>query len=317
MVIIMLAIVFGFFYGSQLVLNTQYPALAVVSNSMQPILNVGDVIIVQGVPADQINPGYINGDIVVFKSPRSYDPNFRIVHRAVSKVQNLDGTWTITTHGDNNPLGSNEEFNSNDLVGKVIAKIPYVGNFSIFVNKLGNFYLFMLIIIIVIGILLSLFTGDEEKESAENKPREKMKLFGKIDVGMIFFIVVNAILIGVIIFNLYGSLTFYQIGADPPQDVTIRGIYPDLQYYSSFKVSYNNISSPSFSQGFLTYTINFHVKENSAYEGFRPGVPAFSLMQALILILVLYDLWKMITLFELDKKLGIRTKTQNLQPKAL
>ncbi|HVP93072.1 MAG TPA: signal peptidase I, partial [Acidobacteriota bacterium] len=144
MVILMLVIVFGFWYGSQLVLNTQYPALAVVSNSMQPMLNVGDVIIIQGVSADQINPGYINGDIVVFKEPTPYDPDFRIVHRAISKAQNPDGTWTITTHGDNNPVGSNEQFNSAALIGRVIAKVPYVGNFSLFVNKLGNFYFFIL-----------------------------------------------------------------------------------------------------------------------------------------------------------------------------
>jgi hypothetical protein len=164
---------------------------------------------------------------------------------------------------------------------------------------------------------LSLFTDDEEKESAENKPREKKKLFGKIDISMIFFIALNAILIGLIIFSLYGCLTFYQIGADPAQDVTIRGIYPDMQYYSSFTVSYNHISNSSLSQGFLTYAINFHVAEDSAYAGFRSGVPVFSWMQALLLILVLYDLWKMITLFELDKKLGIRAKTQDSTPKAL
>ena len=315
MIVLMVVIVFGFWYGSQLVLNTQYPALAVVSNSMQPTLNIGDVIIVQGVSAAQINANYINGNIVVFKSPRHYDPNFRIVHRAVNKVQNHDGTWTITTHGDNNPIGSNEEFNETDLIGKVIAKIPYVGNFSIFVNKLGNFYFFILIIIIVIGILLSFFAGDEE-ESAENKPHEKKKLFGKIDVGIIFFVVLNAILIGLIIFNLYGRFTFYQIGADPAQDVSIRGIYPDLQYYTSFKVSYNHILNASFTQGFLTYTINCFAND-TVHDGVRPGVPAFSWMQALLLILLLYDLWKMIKLLELDKKLGIGAKTQNLTPKAL
>jgi hypothetical protein len=163
---------------------------------------------------------------------------------------------------------------------------------------------------------LSLFTDDEEKESAENKPREKKKLFGKIDISVVFFIAINAILIGLIIFSVFGSLTFYQIGADPAQDVTIRGIYPDMQYYSSFKLSYNYISNPSLSQGFLTYTINFHVEEDSVYGGFRSGVPAFSWMQALLLILVLYDIWKMITLFELHKKLGVRAKTQDLAPKA-
>jgi signal peptidase I len=303
----MFVIVFGFWYGSQLVLNTQYPALAVVSNSMQPTLNIGDIIIIQGVSAAQINANYINGDIVVFKSLT--DPNFRIVHRAVSKMPNSDGTWTITTHGDNNPLGANEQFNSAYLIGKVIAKVPYLGNFSLFLNGLGNFYFFILIIIIVIGILLSLFIDEEEKGSVENKPHEKRKLFGKIDIGMIFFIVLNVLLIGLIIFSLYGSFTFYQIGADPPQDVTIRGAYPDLRYYTTdFTSSYNHILSASFSQGFLTYSISSSVIEGS-YEGIRPGLPAFSWMQISFIILLLFDGWTIIEIFDLDKKLRRRGKT--------
>jgi signal peptidase len=312
----MLLIVFGFWYGSQLVLNTPYPALVVVSDSMQPTLNVGDVIIVQGVSASQIHANPINGDIVVFAYPS--DPSFRIVHRVISIVNNTDGTWTITTHGDNNPLGDNEQFNSADLIGKVIGVVPYVGNFSIFVGKIGDFYFFILIIIIIIGILLSLFTGGEEKESAEKKPPEEKKLFGNLDMRtvvrvlkIVSFIILNVILLGLIIFSLFGSFTFYQIGADPqPENVTIRGIYPNLQYYTTrFSFSNEQIINASFSLGFLTYAINCFVKEGT-FEGMRTGVPAFSWTQALLLILVLYDLWKAITFLILNnKKLAVGSKT--------
>ena len=310
-VVLMLVIVFGFWYGSQLVLNTPYPALVVVSDSMQPTLNVGDVIIVQGVSASQIasqihaNP--INGDIVVFAYPS--DPSFRIVHRVISIVNNTDGTWTITTHGDNNPLGDNEQWNSADLIGKVVGVVPYVGNFSIFVSKIGDFYFFVLIIIIIIGILLSLFTGGEEKESAEKKPPEEKKLFGNLDMRtvvkalkIVSFIILNVILVGLIIFSLFGSFTFYQIGADPqPEYVTIRGIYSNLQYYTTRLEPQNvQIINASFSLGFLTYAINCFVIEGT-HEGIRPGVPAFSWTQALLLILVLYDLWKAITFLHLNK----------------
>lgn len=323
LVILMLLIVFGFWYGSQLVLNTPYPALAVVSDSMQPTLNIGDVIIVQGVSAAQIYAKYINGDIVVFKSPSN--PDFRIVHRAVNKVNNSDGTWTITTHGDNNPLGANEQFNSAYLIGKVIGKVPYVGNFSLYVSRIGDFYFFILIIIILIGILLSLFAGGEEKGSVDKKPPEERKLFGKLNIRTVFkvlkivsFVILNVILVGLIIFSLFGSFTFYQIGADPqPEYVTIRGIYPDLQYYTTrFSSSNNHILNASFSLGFLTYAINFSVREGT-YEGIRSGVPAFSWTQALLLILLLFDLWKAVTFLQLDKKLHarvLRTEPKALEP---
>jgi signal peptidase len=309
----MLLIVFGFWYGSQLVLNTPYPALVVVSDSMQPTLNVGDIIIVQGVSASQIHANPINGDIIVFASQS--DPSFRIVHRAISRVINANGTWAITTHGDNNYLGDNEYPNSNSyiLIGKVIGVVPYVGNFSIFVSKIGDFYFFILIIIIIIGILLSLFTGGEEKGSPEKKSPEE-KLFGNLDMRtvvkglkIVSFIILNIILVGLIIFSLFGSFTFYQIGADPqPENVTIRGIYPNLQYYISNIFPHGSspgeyIVNASFSLGFLTYAINCYVLEGS-YRGMRSGVPAFSWTQFFFLILLIFDIWNAVSFLQQDKK---------------
>ena len=284
MIIAMLVIVFGFWYGTQLVLNTQYPALVVVSESMLPTLNVGDIVIVQGVPAAQINATYTIGDIVVFRRPTPSDPECRIVHRAVNKVQNSDGTWDITTHGDNNPIGSNEKFNSKDLIGKVIARIPYIGNFVLFVNAIGNFYYFVIVMIIVINVLVSvLFDTDEEKKSIKEEAHEKRKLFGKLEIGTIFFLILDVLLVGFLIFNLFGNFTFWQIGAKPPQNVTIRGLYSDLQYQAHYP---KFVTNASLSQGFLTYQIDCSV--NGAI---RPGVPTFSWMQASILLLVFLNLW--------------------------
>jgi len=300
MIVLMAVIVFGFWYGAQRAMGTEYPALAVVSTSMVPTLNVGDIIIIQGVPASQINANYLNGDIVVFKSPKSYDPDFRIVHRAVEKELRSDGWW-ITTHGDNNFVGSEEKFNEKDLIGKVIAKVPYIGNFSLYVNKLGNFYLFIVLIIIFVGILFSLFTDDKEK-SAEEKHQEK-KLFEKINIGLISSIIFDVILIGFLFFSLFGSFTFYQIGAEPPQNVTIMGMFTDLQYHLGFKISYNNVHNASISQSFFTYSINCYVSD-SIHEGLRPGVPTLSWMQVSLSILVLYNFWIAIKYLHLDKRLG-------------
>ena len=277
MIILMVVIVFGFWYGSQLVLNTQYPALAVVSTSMLPTLNVGDVIIVQGVSAIQIKAG----DIVVFTSP--FDSNQRVVHRAV-KIENTSNGYLITTVGDNGG-GQKDQFSpwrASLLIGKVIGRIPYVGNFPLFINALGNFYYFIIVIIIVINILLLFFDTDEEKKSIKEEPHEKRKLFGKLDIDTVFFLILNVLLIGFIIFNLFGNFTFWQVGAEPPQNVTIRGLYSDLQYQASFRY----VSEAFLSQGFLTYQIDCSV--NGAM---RLGVPTFSWMQVSILILVFLNLW--------------------------
>ncbi|MEM3602460.1 MAG: hypothetical protein QXN87_07300, partial [Candidatus Bathyarchaeia archaeon] len=66
-VALMLIIVFGLYYGSQIILGTEYPALAVASGSMLPTLNVGDLIIVQRADPERINVGKLSGDILVFR----------------------------------------------------------------------------------------------------------------------------------------------------------------------------------------------------------------------------------------------------------
>jgi signal peptidase I len=303
MIVLMVVIVFGFWYGSQLVLNTQYPALAVVSTSMLPTLNVGDVIIVQGLPVTQIKANYTTGDIVVFRSPNN--PDERIVHRAV-KIENTSNGYLVTTVGDN-VGGQKDQFSpwsASLLVGKVIARIPYVGNFPLFLNALGNFYYFIIVIIIVINILLSLlFDTDEEKKSIKEEPHEKRKLFGKLDIDTIFFLILNVLLIGFTIFNLFGVFTFWQIGAEPPQNVTIRGLYSDLQYQASFKY----VSKAFLSQGFLTYQIDCSV--NGAI---RPGVPTFSWMQVSILIFVFLNLWMANKFLHMDKRLRTRLKLNSI-----
>jgi signal peptidase len=305
MIVLMVVIVFGFWYGSQLVLNTQYPALAVVSESMLPTLNVGDIIIVQGVPATQINANYTTGDIVVYR--RQSDGEL-IVHRAVNKVPNPDGTWTITVQGDNNQ-GPDSPFHESYLIGKVIARIPYIGNFVLFINAIGNFYYFIIIIIIVINILLSLFfDADEKKKSGNEEPHEKKKLFGKLDIETIFFIILNVFLIGFLVFSLFGVFTFWQPGAEiVDKHVTIRGMYSDVQYHASFKKIYNNVSNTILSQGFLTYKIDCLV--NGAI---RPGAPTFSWMQASILILVFLNLWMANKYLHLDKRLRTRLKLNSI-----
>jgi hypothetical protein len=191
----------------------------------------------------------------------------------------------------------------------VIARVPYIGNFVLFVNSLGNFYYFIIIIIIIVNILLSLFFDtDEKKKSANEEPHEKRKLFGKLEIGkflfiikIILFIVLNVLLIGFAIFNQWGTYTFWQPGADipPPKHVTIRGMYSDLQYHASFKSRYTYVN---LSQGFFTYAIDCFVSDG-LHNGLRPGVPTFSWLQFSVFVLIIFDAWTLINYFIKSGKL--------------
>ena len=171
-------IIFGFWYGSQVVLNTPYPALAVVTGSMcvpydgrcdgwfHPFartLHIGDLIIVQGVNPADLSADYPNSDIIVFHKPG--DPEELIVHRIVAKEERND-TLYFYTKGDGNgvdkwpntptsseydPWNDGQGVPENLVVGKVVMRIPWLGHLVLFMrNSIGLPIVIALIIILVI-----------------------------------------------------------------------------------------------------------------------------------------------------------------------
>jgi len=189
MIILIIVIVFGFWYGFQLVQNTQYPALAVASGSMctlpgpycdgwthpfEHTLHVGDLIIVQGVNPAEVRAEYPDGDIIVFRRPGSLDE--LIVHRAIENATVGDKIY-FRTKGDGNDTpdsysgeGTWKGMISEDLViGKVVLRVPWIGHIALFMrNSYGIFIIVILIIIVVIvEFVVPAFAGKEARIEPE------------------------------------------------------------------------------------------------------------------------------------------------------
>lgn len=201
-VILIVALVFGIWLGAQIVLHTQYPALAVASGSMctvkgmrcegwdhpfSPTLHKGDLIIIQGVDSKKIHAAsYPNGDIIVFHKPKTWEnsPDELIVHRAIkSEINPNNGLIYFKTKGDANSApdhhtdyrGVNYTWNGliseKLVVGKVILRIPWLGHLALLMHNFsGIFIIFLLILLLVIvEFLIPLFSGEEtETEGKEN-----------------------------------------------------------------------------------------------------------------------------------------------------
>jgi hypothetical protein len=190
-IVLIVLVVLGFWYGSQLVLNTKIPpALAVVSGSMcipydgacdgwlsinhpfDRTLHKGDIIIIQGVGPKTLKTNYPNSDIIVFTDP--YNPNELIVHRIIGTTE-VNGVTYFATKGDgngnkwpqtpqsgldpwdfNNPPGVPE----NLVVGKVVMRVPWIGWVAIFMQwaqqqlHLGAFNLGIPVIVLLIILLI-------------------------------------------------------------------------------------------------------------------------------------------------------------------
>ena len=128
--------VYAIYIGLQFFLATKTPLVAVVGGSMRPALEIGDLVIIQGVPPTSIH----QGDIIAFEPPqepdqgnttRIWSPTVYTVHRVV-KIQSLaDGTILFTTKGDDNDIIDPRPVPDHRVYGHVIYRIPYLGHLII------------------------------------------------------------------------------------------------------------------------------------------------------------------------------------------
>ena len=195
-------VIFGFWYGSQIVLNTPYPALAVVSGSMcipydgacdgrfHPFartLHIGDLIIVQGVNPANLSADYPNSDIIIFHKPG--DTEELIVHRIVAKEER-DGVLYFYTKGDGNGVNkwpstptSSEYDPWNDrqgvpedlVVGKMVMRIPWLGHVVLFMrNSIGlPVVIALIIILVIVEFIVPVLRGKkphEQQKEAQQQP---------------------------------------------------------------------------------------------------------------------------------------------------
>ena len=103
----------------KLSLWTESPVVVVLSGSMEPSMQRGDVLFLHK------NTIIANGDIVVYEIEGQGIP---IVHRVLTTQYDANGTLTLLTKGDNNPVNdrglyANRDAYINDsmVVGKVWA----------------------------------------------------------------------------------------------------------------------------------------------------------------------------------------------------
>lgn len=95
-----------------------YRALVIVSGSMSPTLNVGDVVVVD----TRVNSADVSvGDVIAFYLSRDI-----VVHRVV-RVLNTSSGLKYVTKGDANENPDPFNVGSNALLGRYVFKIPFMG----------------------------------------------------------------------------------------------------------------------------------------------------------------------------------------------
>lgn len=124
-----------------------FNAYVVLSGSMLPSIQIKDIVVTKKVAEEELEIG----DIITFISP---DPRFggiSVTHRIVDKYYDeSSGSYSYRTRGDNNNVADSALVPNNNILGKVILKIPKLGYLQDILSSKGGLIIVVLIPCLVI-----------------------------------------------------------------------------------------------------------------------------------------------------------------------
>ena len=139
-----------------------YKSYVIKTDSMEPTININDVVINKEVNQEEIEVG----DVITFQYKGEV-----ITHR-ITKIDNENEETQYTTKGDNNNIEDTFKITYENIKGKYVLTIPYLGKV---VQLLENKLLFLIILLI---ILIFIFVQLQNQEKMDNR-REKKKIEDK------------------------------------------------------------------------------------------------------------------------------------------
>lgn len=124
-----------------------FNAYVVLSGSMLPSIQIKDIVVTKKVAEEELEIG----DIITFISPDSRFGGISITHRIVDKYYDEStGSYSYRTRGDNNNVADSALVPNNNILGKVILKIPKLGYLQDILSSKGGLIIVVLIPCLVI-----------------------------------------------------------------------------------------------------------------------------------------------------------------------
>ena len=156
----------------------------IISPSMEPNINVYDVVLTKRVKPEEIK----EGDVITFISSSTLGEGLTITHRVKSVIK-TEGDIKFRTQGDNNPIPDSALVTSNNLLGKVVFTIPFLGYIQFMLQSKSGWLFFLLIPAIIVVIYdvvkviklsnvkqrLNETLKEEEKDEVLVEKQEKLK----------------------------------------------------------------------------------------------------------------------------------------------
>ena len=102
--------------------------IAIATGSMEPNLSIGDVAIIEKCTPNDLKVG----DIIEYQME-----GYTVIHRII-KIYQEDGEFFYITKGDNNQTQDRLPVSEDQLIGKVLFKIKYIGLPSIWIHNIQS-----------------------------------------------------------------------------------------------------------------------------------------------------------------------------------
>lgn len=134
-----------------------YKAYNITTNSMEPNINRGDIIIIKKVKNED---SLKKGDVI------SFNKNGEIITHRIMDIEEVNGEKRYITKGDNNNIPDLEKIQFSQIEGVKVISIPYLGNI---IEALGNKIIFFIILLIILIIYLYKLNKDEKSELRRQK----------------------------------------------------------------------------------------------------------------------------------------------------
>lgn len=112
----------------------------IISPSMTPNINVYDVVVAVRTDTSKLKVG----DVISFYTKEANVNGLTITHR-IYQILEQDGSRNFKTKGDYNQYADKWTVKENDIVGKVIFKLPQLGKIQFFLGTKGGWLIAILI----------------------------------------------------------------------------------------------------------------------------------------------------------------------------
>lgn len=120
-----------------------FTPLSVVSDSMSPTFNAGDLIIIRKCDPQKL----VEGDIITFHA--IINNEFALNTHRIAEIQEQNGYRSYVTKGDNNAIADVHMISDGDIVGRFVVRLPGLGKVVEFLSGSTGFLL-----VIVLPLLL-------------------------------------------------------------------------------------------------------------------------------------------------------------------